>query len=79
VDVADAIFQPLVARQNRAAVVASAVANRRAVLVDVAGVYLEWIRARSEGRIAAEALGRAVELATLTASYAEAGDDTGGR
>ena len=36
VDVADAIFQPLVARQNRAAVAASAVANRHAVLVDVA-------------------------------------------
>jgi outer membrane protein TolC len=74
VDIADAIFQPLVARQNRAAVVASQVTNRRAVLVDVAGAYLEWIRARSERNIVDEALARAGELATLTASYAEAGE-----
>ncbi|HEY3517968.1 MAG TPA: TolC family protein [Gammaproteobacteria bacterium] len=74
VDVADAIFQPLVARQNRAAVVASSVANRHAVLIDVAGAYLEWIRARSERDVVVEALARATELATLTASYAEAGE-----
>lgn len=74
VDIADAIFQPLVARQNRAAMVASSVVNHRAVLVDVAAVYLEWLRARSETLIADEALGRAVELATLTASYADAGE-----
>ena len=69
VDIADAIFQPLVARQNRDAAVASAVVNRRAMLVDVASAYLEWIRARAERSIVAEALARAVELATLTASF----------
>jgi len=74
VDIADAIFQPLVARQNRTAAVASQVVNRRAVLIDVAGAYLEWIRARSERDIVVEALARATELATLTASYAEAGE-----
>jgi outer membrane protein TolC len=74
VDIADAIFQPLVARQNRAAAVASSVTNRRAVLIDVASAYLEWIRARSERDIVVEALARATELATLTASYAEAGE-----
>jgi outer membrane protein TolC len=74
VDVADAIFQPLVARQNRAAVEAGAIANRHAVLMDVAAAYVDWIRARAEGRVTIDALQRAVELATLTASYAEAGE-----
>jgi outer membrane protein TolC len=74
VDIADAIFQPLVARQNRAAVEASAAANRRSVLVDVASAYLEWVRARSETRVVSDALARSVELATLTSSYAEAGE-----
>jgi outer membrane protein TolC len=74
VDVADAIFQPLVARQNRAAAQAAAVANRHAVLVATATAYLEWLRARGEGRIVVDALQRAVELATLTASYVEAGE-----
>jgi len=74
VDVADAIFQPLVAKQNRAAAEAASVANRHAVLVDVAAAYLDWIRARDESRITAEALQRSVELAALTASYAESGE-----
>src|SRR5882672_398003 len=74
VDLADAIFQPLVARQNRAAVQAASVANRHAVLVATASAYLDWLRARAEGVIVADALQRAVELATLTASYADAGE-----
>ena len=74
VDLADAIYQPLVARQNRAAAQAAAVANRRAVLVATASAYLDWLRARAEGRIVVDALQRAVELATLTASYADAGE-----
>jgi outer membrane protein TolC len=74
VDIADAIFQPLVARQNRAALQAASVANRHLVLVATAGAYLEWLRARAESRIVVDALQRAVELATLTASYAEAGE-----
>jgi outer membrane protein TolC len=74
VDVADAIFQPLVARQNRAAVQAAAVANRHAVLVATVGAYFEWLRARAESRIVVDALQRAVELETLTASYADAGE-----
>lgn len=74
VDIADAIFQPLVARQNRAAISASAAANRRSVLVDVAAAYFDWLRARSELNIIGDALTRAVDLATLTASYAEAGE-----
>jgi outer membrane protein TolC len=74
VDLADAIYQPLVARQNRAAAQAASVANRHAVLVATASAYLEWLRARAEGRIVVDALQRAVELATLTASYADAGE-----
>jgi outer membrane protein TolC len=74
VDLADAIYQPLVARQNRAAAQAASVANRHAVLVATASAYLEWLRARADGRIVVDALQRAVELATLTASYADAGE-----
>ena len=74
VDLADAIYQPLVARQNRAAAQAASVANRHAVLVATASAYFEWLRARDESRIVVEALQRAVELATLTASYADAGE-----
>jgi outer membrane protein TolC len=74
VDLADAIFQPLVARQNRAAVQAASVANRHAALVATASAYLDWLRARAESRIVTDALQRAVELATLTASYADAGE-----
>jgi outer membrane protein TolC len=74
VDLADAIFQPLVARQNRAAVGAGAAANRLTVLVDVASAYLEWLRARVENRVTVAALQRAIELATLTRSYADAGE-----
>jgi outer membrane protein TolC len=74
VDIADAIFQPLVARQNRAAAQAASVANRHAVLVATASAYLEWLRARAESRIVVDALQRAIELAELTASYAEAGE-----
>jgi outer membrane protein TolC len=74
VDLADAIFQPLVARQNRAAAQAASVVNRHAVLVATASAYLDWLRARAERRIVDDALQRAVELATLTASYAEAGE-----
>ena len=74
VDLADAIYQPLIARQNRAAVQAAAVANRHAVLIATASAYLDWLRVRAEGRIVLDALQRAVELATLTASYADAGE-----
>jgi outer membrane protein TolC len=74
VDVADAIFQPLVARQNRAAVRAAAIANRHSVLVSTVTAYFEWLRALAESRIVIDALERAVELETLTASYADAGE-----
>jgi outer membrane protein TolC len=74
VNIADAIFRPLVARQNHAAVVAAASANRHQVLVQVAAAYLRLVHARRRQQIVDAALGRALELATLTADYAEAGE-----
>jgi len=74
VNVADAIFRPLAARQNHAAAQAASVANRHAVLLQVATAYLRLLQARMEGGIAAESLRRAVELATVTGDYAEAGE-----
>lgn len=74
VDVADAIFQPLAARQNRAAAQAASVANRHAVLLEVATAYLGLLKAETEADITAQSLQRAVELATLTSDYAEAGE-----
>lgn len=74
IDVAEAIFRPLVARQNRAAALAAADANRHRVLVQVASAYLRFLQARAESAIVAQALGRAEDLARLTADYAESGE-----
>ncbi|HEX9772378.1 MAG TPA: TolC family protein [Steroidobacteraceae bacterium] len=74
VDVADAIFAPLLARQNRAAVMAASTANRHEVFVDVATAYMRLLQSRAEGGVVQSALQRAVDLATLTANYAEAGE-----
>jgi outer membrane protein TolC len=74
VDLADAIFQPLVARQNRAAVQAASTVNRHRVLVDVATAYLRLLQYQTEQEIASKSLQRAVDLATLTADYTEAGE-----
>jgi outer membrane protein TolC len=74
VDLADAIFQPLAARQNLAAARAAGTANRHAVLVAVAAAYLRLLEARSELEIVEAAAERARDLATLTANYAESGE-----
>jgi outer membrane protein TolC len=73
VDVADAVFAPLVARQNQVAVAAASTANRHLVLLEVASAYLRLLQSREETNIAQRALDRALDLATLTADYAEAG------
>jgi outer membrane protein TolC len=73
-DVADAIFDPLAARQNRAAAQAASEANRQAVLLDVATAYLHLLQARMEASIAAESLERAEELASQTQDYADTGE-----
>jgi outer membrane protein TolC len=74
IDVADAIFLPLVARQNRAAVVAASVANRQQVLMQVAAAYVRLVQARTEVGVIGRAHDRATDLATLTADYAESGE-----
>jgi len=74
VDVANAIFAPLAARQNLDAVRASADVNRHQVLVDIASGYLRLLRARGAAQVADAALERANDLAQLTSSYAQAGE-----
>jgi outer membrane protein TolC len=74
IDVADAVYAPLVARQNRAAVTAASTANRHRVLLEVASAYLRLLQSREEVSIVQRALERALDLAMLTADYAEAGE-----
>jgi outer membrane protein TolC len=74
VDIADAIFRPLVARQNRSAVVAASTANRQQVLMQVASAYVRLVQARTEAAVIGRAYDRARELAELTTNYAEAGE-----
>jgi len=74
IDIADAIFQPLVARQSRTAVVAEAAANRQQVLLQAAAAYIRLVQARTEANVVVRALERATDLATLTANYAESGE-----
>ena len=74
VDIANAVFAPLAARQSLDAVRASADANRHQVLVSVAAGYLRLLQARAEARVVDAALERANDLAALTASYAQTGE-----
>jgi outer membrane protein TolC len=74
VDVSNAIFAPLAARQNLDAVRASADVNRHQVLVDVASGYLRLLQARAAAQVVDAALERANDLAQLTSSYAQAGE-----
>jgi outer membrane protein TolC len=74
IDIADAIFQPLVARQSRTAVVAEAAANRQQVLLQAAAAYIRLVQARTEANVVLAALERATDLAALTADYAESGE-----
>ncbi len=73
-DIADAIFRPLAARQSRAAIVAASAANRQQVLMQAASAYVRLLQARAELEVIASAHERAEDLATLTADYAESGE-----
>ena len=73
-DIADAIFRPLVARQSHAAIVAASAANRQQVLMQVASAYVRLLQARAELAVIGRAHERAVDLARLTADYAESGE-----
>ena len=74
IDIADAIFLPLVARQNRAAAAAASTANRQQVLMQVAVAYVRLVQARTEVGVMERAHERAADLAALTADYAESGE-----
>jgi outer membrane protein TolC len=74
VDIGDAIFRPLVARQNRSAVVAASTANRQQVLMQVAAAYVRLVQARAEVDVVGRAYERARDLAALTGDYAESGE-----
>lgn len=74
VDISEAIFRPLAARQKKDAAAAASAANRHRVLMEVATAYLRLVQARAESRLIDRALTRANELAQLTASYAAAGE-----
>lgn len=74
IDIADAVFQRLVAEQNQAAARAASDANRNRVLLDVATAYLQVLYARTEMAIVTDSLRRAAELARVTLDYAEAGE-----
>lgn len=71
--VSDAIFEPLAASRRVDADVAGERATTNETLLGVAESYLELQRAAGAWSIAAEALGRARELAAITRSYREAG------
>ena len=74
INVADAIFRPLAARQARTAAGAAATANRQQVLMQVASAYIRLVQVHAEVEVIARALARANDLATLTANYAESGE-----
>ena len=74
IDIADAIFRPLVARQSRTAAVAASAANRQQVLMQVASAYVRLVQVRSELGVIGRVLERAADLAVLTANYADSGE-----
>jgi outer membrane protein TolC len=73
-DLADAIFLPLVARQNSRAREAESRIVQNNVLLSVAVAYLELVRAKAEMVIADETYANASELARVTDEFARAGE-----
>ncbi len=70
---ADAIFEPLAARQLVRATGADHTTTFNDTLVDVSAAYLGLVRAQSRIAIAAEAVRNADELAKITTDFAQAG------
>ena len=70
---ADAIFQPLAARQRTASRSYAAGATRNNILLDVSLAYLELLRAVQDVRIAEEIRDKTGRLADLTQAYARTG------
>lgn len=70
---ADAIFEPLAARQLVRATVADRTATFNDTLLEVGIAYLALVRAESQVAIAEEAVRNADQLAKITRDFAEAG------
>jgi outer membrane protein TolC len=73
VDIADAVFEPLVAKQQLSAARAASVVNRHNVLLQVASAYYRLVQKHAELSIANQSLRRAEDLARLTGDFAEIG------
>ena len=74
VDLEDAFFEPLAARQNALAAKAGARAVTNQVLLDVSISYYQLVRAKAALAIAEETLQNASYLAKLTGSFAKTGE-----
>ena len=74
VNLADAYFEPLAARQNQAAVEAAADAAHNSVLLEVAEAYLDLVRAQAHVAVSEEAVQNASELGRHTRDFAASGE-----
>lgn len=74
VDLSDAWFEPLAARQNALAAKAGARAVTNQILLDVFIAYYELVHAKAALTIAEEARDHALALAQLTENYAKTGE-----
>ncbi|MFT5465483.1 MAG: outer membrane protein TolC [Verrucomicrobiales bacterium] len=73
-DLGDALYAPLVARQQLLAVEAESEAVKNQMLLAVAAAYFELVRAQGNLEIAKEALANAEDLAKTTNNFAETGE-----
>ncbi len=73
VDLGEAFYAPLVARQNLLAVKAESDAVKNQTLLMVAAAYFELVRAQGNLEVALEAHKNASELAKTTKSFADSG------
>ena len=74
IDLADAFFEPLAARQNSLAAKAGAAAVTNQVLLDVCIAYYELVHAKAALAIAEETYQNASYLAGLTETFAKTGE-----
>lgn len=74
IDLADAFFEPLAARQNSLAAKAGAAAVTNQVLLDVCIAYYELVHAKAALAIAEETCQNASYLAGLTETFARTGE-----
>ncbi|MDA7916206.1 TolC family protein [Verrucomicrobia bacterium] len=73
-NLADVVFAPLAARQNREAMKAASEAVNNTVLLQVVEAYFELVRASANVGVAAESLRNTKELAKITGDFASSGE-----